>query len=80
MLENFVYPQLQELQPAVVFQLNVISPHWGLTRSASFDQYFPNQRIGCAGLITLPVKSPDITPCDFFLWVYVKDCLLNFGD
>jgi acyl-homoserine lactone acylase PvdQ len=80
MLENFVYPQLQELQPAVFFQFNVTSPHWGLTGSASFDQHFPNQWIGCAGPISWPAKSPDITPCDFFLWVYVKDCVLNLDD
>jgi len=24
-------------------------------------------------LLAWPPRSPDATPCDFFLWVYVKD-------
>jgi hypothetical protein len=24
-------------------------------------------------VVTVPPRSPDITPCDFFLWGYVKD-------
>ena len=27
----------------------------------------------CRGLKNLPSRSPDATPCDFFLWGYVKD-------
>ena len=27
----------------------------------------------CRGFNNLPPLSPDVTPCDFFLWGYVKD-------
>jgi len=27
----------------------------------------------CRGFNNLPPSSPDATPCDFFLWGYVKD-------
>ena len=27
----------------------------------------------CRGFNNLPPRSPDATPCDFFLWSYVKD-------
>jgi len=27
----------------------------------------------CRGFNNLPTRSPDVTPCDFFLWCYVKD-------
>jgi len=30
-------------------------------------------RIDCRGFNNLPSRSPDVTPCDFFLWGYVKD-------
>jgi len=30
-------------------------------------------RNGSRGFNQLPPRSPDATPCDFFLWVYVKD-------
>jgi hypothetical protein len=42
-LENVVYPQLQELQPAVFFQQGGATPHWSLTVRASFNQHFPNR-------------------------------------
>ena len=30
-------------------------------------------RNDCRGFNNLPPRSPDSTPCDFFLWGYVKD-------
>ena len=30
-------------------------------------------RKDCRGFKNLPPHSPDATPCDFFLWGYVKD-------
>jgi len=30
-------------------------------------------RNDCRGVNNLPPRSPDATPCDFFLWGYVKD-------
>jgi len=30
-------------------------------------------RNDCRGFNNLPPRSPDATPCDFFLWAYVKD-------
>jgi len=30
-------------------------------------------RNDCRGFNNLPPRSPDATPCDFFLWGYVKD-------
>jgi len=30
-------------------------------------------RNDCRGFSNLPPRSPDATPCDFFLWGYVKD-------
>jgi hypothetical protein len=75
MLENFVYPQLQDLQPAVLFQQDGAPPHWRFVVRASLNQHFPNRWIGRAGPISWPARSPDITPCNFFLWGYVKDCV-----
>ena len=30
-------------------------------------------RNDCRGFNNLPLRSPDATPCDFFVWSYVKD-------
>jgi len=37
------------------------------------DAKFPNRWIGRDGPIPWPLRPPDITPLDFFLWGYVKD-------
>jgi hypothetical protein len=29
---------------------------------------FPEHWIGCNGPVACPAKSPDLNPCDFFLW------------
>ena len=34
---------------------------------------FTNGLNDCLGINNLPSGSPDATPCDFFLWGYVKD-------
>jgi hypothetical protein len=72
MLENFVHPQLQELQPAVLFQQDGAPPHWRFIMRASLNQHFPNRWISRASAISAPARSH---PVIFFLWGYVKDCM-----
>lgn len=36
---------------------------------------FPGQWIGRGGPLTWPVCSQDLTPCDFWLWSIVKECV-----
>jgi hypothetical protein len=57
------------------FQQDGAPPHWSLIVRASLNQHFSNRWIGRAGPISWPARSPDITPCDFFLWGYAKDCV-----
>jgi hypothetical protein len=61
------------IQYAMFFQQDGAPPYLSLTVHASLNQRFPNQWTGCAGPISWPVRSPDITPCHFFLWAYIKD-------
>ena len=72
MLEEFVYPQVNELQPDIIFQLDGAPPHWGLDVRASLNEQFPGRWIGRDGPTPWPPRSPDLTPLDFFLWGYVK--------
>ena len=73
MLEEFVYPQVNELQPDIIFQLDGAPPHWGLDVRASLNEQFPGRWIGRDGPTPWPPRSPDLTPLDFFLWGYVKN-------
>lgn len=73
MLENFAYPQLEDLQPNVIFQQDGAPPHWKLFVRESLDHTFPFRWIGRDGPIRWPPRSPDLTPCDFFVWGFIKD-------
>ncbi|KFM70784.1 hypothetical protein X975_19685, partial [Stegodyphus mimosarum] len=68
MLENFIFPQLEELQPHVFLQQDGAPPHWGTIVRSSLNDHF-----GLGGPIPWPPRSPDITRLDFFLWGFVKN-------
>src|SRR5207253_8482615 len=77
MLTEFVIPQVQDMQPNIIFQQDGAPPHWGLIVRATLDAHFPDRWIGRDGPIAWPPRSPDITPLDFFLWGYVKDIVFR---
>jgi hypothetical protein len=77
MLENFVCPPLQKLQPTVSFRQDGALPHWSLIVRASLNHHFANRWIDRAGPISWPARSPDITPCYFFLWEIRKRVYRN---
>ena len=61
-----------------IFQQDGASIHWKLSVRAYLNVNLPGRWIGRAGnddsvLLKWPTRSPDFTPCDFFLWGYVKD-------
>ncbi|PNF31703.1 hypothetical protein B7P43_G13374 [Cryptotermes secundus] len=73
MLQNFVFPQIEALQPEIIFQQDDVPPHWSTIVRDALDKHFPGRWIGRDGPISWPPRSPDVTPLDFFLWGYVKD-------
>lgn len=73
MLVNFAVPQVEHLQPTIIFQQDGAPPHWSRNVRDYLNETFPNRWIGRDGPIPWPPRSPDITPLDFFFWGYVKD-------
>jgi len=71
MLEQFAIPQLEDV-PNIIFQQDGAPPHWSLDVRQCLDDHFPQRWIGRGGPIQWPPRSPDITPCDFFLWGFIK--------
>ena len=60
-----------------IFQQDGAPPHWKLSVRAYLNENLPGRWIGRAGnddsvLLKWPPRSSDLTPCDFFLWGYVK--------
>ena len=73
MLQTLVMPSLQRLPTLPeFFQQDGAPPHYATTVRQFLDGAFPGCWIGRAGPITWPARSPDLTPCDYFLWGYVK--------
>lgn len=56
----------------MMFMHDGAGPHFALIVRDYLDHYFPDHWIGRGGPIAWPPRSPDLTPCDFFLWGYLK--------
>ncbi|GBL90507.1 hypothetical protein AVEN_179430-1 [Araneus ventricosus] len=78
MLQLCLFPQLTTDSSNFIFQQEGAPPHWSAIVSDFLNRELPHRWIGRAGLDDVPLlpcppRSPDLTPCDFFLWCYVKD-------
>ena len=74
MLKSEFYPTLSKTEKkTMVFMHDGAPPHWGLCVRTWLDQHFPQRWMG-RGSPTKPwpPRSPDLTPCDFFLWGFIK--------
>lgn len=78
MLQNWLIDQLIENEDeSFIFQQDGAPPHWKLTVRAYLNEVLPERWIGRGSaeddlLLKWPPRSPDLSPCDFFLWGYVK--------
>jgi hypothetical protein len=76
MLENFVIPQMQQRRclDSITFMQDGAPPHIGLCVQQFLRQHFTNDRVICYAFPTAwPSRSPDLNPCDFWLWGYLKN-------
>lgn len=75
MIDEFLLPQLQ-LYPGynnrTLFQQDGATPHTARVSMEKLRSIFPNKLISKYGDIPWAPRSPDLTPCDFFLWGYLK--------
>ena len=66
----FHYPFFQTLN---IFQQDGAPAHNTRAVVNFLNNRFSNCWIGTNGLVRWPPRSPGLTPCDFFLWRYIKD-------
>jgi hypothetical protein len=74
-LQEVLLPTLQRMGIAdeVRYMQDGAPPHWSKEVRAWLDQNFYLRWIGReSAMYPWPPRSPDLTPCDFFLWGYVK--------
>ena len=75
MLEVYMWPIVfgRENIDELVFMHDGAPPHFALSVRAWLDQKFPGRWLGRRGPHEWPARSPDFTPCDFFLWGWAKE-------
>jgi hypothetical protein len=77
MLENFLQPKLDDLfnehgADNVWFQQDGATAHISRRSLGILREIFPGHVVSLCGDIGWPPRSPDLTPCDFFLCSYLK--------
>jgi hypothetical protein len=78
MLQQWLMTQLQEDSEDFIFQQDGAPPHFHSDVRAYLNANLPGRWIGRtsnddSAFLPWPPRSPDLTPCDLFLWDYVKD-------
>jgi inhibitor of nuclear factor kappa-B kinase subunit alpha len=72
MLEDVVRPKLDDMNNAVFFQQDGATCHTSSRSMTLLRELFPQKLISLRGDIGWPARSPDLNPCDFFLWGFLK--------
>ena len=79
MLQNWLMELLfEEKRARFIFQRDGAPPQWSVNLKQCLNATLHNKWIGHAGndnclLLHWPPRSPDLTPCEFFLWGHVKE-------
>jgi AraC-like DNA-binding protein len=76
MLKNFFWPKLLRTAEykKYIFQQDGARPHTATTVQTWLTEKFGNKFIDKN---SWPPRSPDLNPCDFFLWGYLKSVVYN---
>jgi len=80
---NFFFwllPQMSEDSEDLIFQQDGAPPHWHQDVRRFLKESLPQRWIGSVGKDELvlqfwPPRSPDLTPCDFFLCGFIKEAV-----
>lgn len=76
MLREFLLPELRRRRinrRNVWFQQDGATAHTSNVCMAEVRRLFPGKVISHRGDVDWPPRSPDLSPCDFFLWGYLKN-------
>ncbi len=75
LLQNEFLPKAQQLPNfhSLVFMQDGAPPHWATAVRNWLSDTLPGRWMGRGSPnLPWPANSPDLTPCDFFLWGYLK--------
>jgi len=73
MLETFLRPRLDDVDTEHVwFQQDGVTAHTARRSLGVLREMFPGRLNSLRGDVGWPARSPDLSPCDFFPWGYLK--------
>ena len=75
LLVDYAWSQLQWKR--LYFQYNGATPHYAVIVHEWLDEKFPGRWIGRHGPFDWLTRLPDLTPCNFSLWEYLKDIVVK---
>jgi hypothetical protein len=75
MLQDDIWPVIRAWENIedLIFMQDGAPPHFALIVRAWLDDHFRGRWLGRRGPHVWPARSPDLTPCDFFLWGWAKE-------
>lgn len=74
MLQDRVWPVISQWNnPQLHFMQDGAPAHFANDVREWLHDHFPGRWIGRRGAHEWPARSPDLTPCDFFLWGWAKE-------
>ena len=80
MLDQWLMSQLQVDSQVLIYQQDGAPPHFHHDVREYLDAKIPSLKyvlyLYDSPLLPWPPRLPDLTPCEFFLWVYIKDHIL----
>ncbi|GFU96733.1 uncharacterized protein TNCV_839581 [Trichonephila clavipes] len=84
MLTLWLMPQLQDKIDNVILQLDGAPLHWLSIVQGYFDEHLPRRWIGRVADYNIPLtqwspRSSDLTHCNLYQWVYVKERYSSVG-
>jgi hypothetical protein len=80
MLQQFVIPELKQHRKfsSTIFQQDGATPHTSHAVRELLMKHFGSDRVISRFFPhPWPARSPDISPCDFYLWGYLKNCVYS---
>ena len=72
---DYAWPQLQDKR--LFFQHDGAAPHYTVLVREWLDEKCPGCWIDRREPVDWPARSPCLTPCDLFLWRYLKDIVFK---
>jgi hypothetical protein len=79
MFETFLRPKLDDVNTEHVwFQQKGATVHTARRLLGVLREMFPGRLISLRGDVGWPARSPELSPCDFFFWGYLKEMVFKY--